>query len=457
MRRRNWILLALAFGMMLNPLNSSMIAVAIVRLQQVFSLNFADVSWIISTYYLSSAIVQPVMGKVADSIGRKRVFIAGLIAVIVASVTAPFSPTFTWLLAFRLIQSVGSGAMYPAGMAIVRQWMTKRQAQALAFLAAFSSGAAAFGPAVGGFLMRFGDWPALFFVNLPIIVVGLGLAIFLLPPDRFDNSVTDPSHGAQRLASQLDIPGIVLFGGMIVLVLVFLLSLTTHVAWGTGIAGLALLVLFGWWELRVDRPFIDLRMFRDNPPFTWVDLQFVTANIIFYSIFFAVPDYLQASLGLGTQMTGIMMLCIAGASVLVMPFTGRWVDRSGSRPSLVWAGGLLTVGSLLFLSVNAHSPLLWIGIVLVIIGVSNAFNNIGLQAALFAVTPGPVMGTASGLFMTARYMGTILSSVLLGLIFRTASGTPQLHLLGITLGILGVLVTAMSLAIPMGRHVLGDA
>ncbi|MCL6454238.1 MAG: MFS transporter [Alicyclobacillus sp.] len=456
-RRRNWVLVTIALGVLLNPLNSSMISVAVARFQEVFHLNFAQVSWLISTYYLASAIAQPVMGKVADSIGRKRVFIAGLILVVVTSVTAPFAPSFTWLIVFRLIQSIGSGAIYPAGMAIVRQWVSARQAQALAFLAVFSSGAAAFGPSIGGFLMHLGDWPALFTANIPIIVAAFAMAVTLLPPDRFDNtrSKSNSTDGAgdrgPRLIEQLDVPGIALFAGLVVLLLVFLLSIGPHTLWWTLPGGLAVLAGFIWWELRARRPFIDLRMFGRNPGFTWVEIQFVTVNVIFYCIFFGIPDYLQESLHFDAQVTGLLMLCIAGSSVVIAPLTGRWVDRAGSRPPLVLAGLCLTVGPLLFLTLQPTSPMAWMAVVFFILGLSNGLNNIGLQTALFAVTPAQIMGTASGLFMTARYMGTILSTVVLGLVFHSVIGTPELHRLGIILAAMGLVVIFMSLRLPLGR------
>lgn len=451
-QRRNLILITIALGVLLNPLNSSMISVAVARLQEVFHLNFAQSSWIISTYYLASAIAQPVMGKVADSVGRKRVFLIGLILVIVTSLTAPFAPTFTWLIIFRLVQSIGSGAIYPAGMAIVRQWVSARQAQALAFLSVFSSGAAAFGPSIGGFLMHFGDWPAIFIINLPIIVVSFVLAIWLLPPDRFDNSRDERSQGVLALFRQIDLLGITCFGGMIVFLLVFLLSISTSPSWWTGVVGIVLLGFFIWRELQAKKPFIDLRMFKRNINFTWVEVQFVTVNIIFYSIFFGIPDYLQESLHFSAQHTGLLMLCIAGSSLIVSPLTGMWVDKSGSRPPLLLAGFCLTLGPLLFLTLSAHSPVYWMAIVFFVLGLSNGLNNIGLQTALFAVTPAPMMGTASGLFMMARYMGTILSTVLLGLVFHNIIGTPELHVLGVALAILGVLVILMSLRVPKGRY-----
>jgi len=243
-----------------------------------------------------------------------------------------------------------------------------------------------------------------------------------------------------------------LFGGTIVLLLVFLLSVTQSPVWWTLVGGVMAGGAFVWRELKVHKPFIDLRMFRDNIAFTWVEIQFVTVNIIFYCIFFGIPDYLQASLKFSAQLTGLLMLCIAGSGVIVAPITGRWVEKSGSRPPLLLAGLCLTVGPLLFLTINAHTSLAWMAVVFLVLGLSNGLNNIGLQTALFTVTPAPMMGTASGLFMTARYMGTILSTVLLGLVFHSVIGTPELHTLGIILAVMGLLVIGMSLRIPKGRH-----
>lgn len=476
---RNWVLITIALGVLLNPLNSSIISVAVARLQHVFHLTFADASWIISTYYLASAISQPVMGKVADRIGRKRMFLLGLGLAALSSAVAPFAPTFAWLIALRLIQSVGSGAIYPAGMAIVRHWITQRQASALAFLAVFSSGAAAFGPSIGGFLINWGDWQSIFFVNFPFIIVSFVLGAWLLPADRFDTithpvpvpdsaevSETTPADptgvngprgnsGTQLIASflhDLDLPGIGAFAAAVVLMLVFLLSVSGQPIWWTGGVGVIVLAFFLWRELNTSKPFINLRVFRTNIAFTWVEIQFITVNLIFYSIFFGIPEYLQQGRGLSSQTTGLVMLCLAGSSLLVTPITGRWVERSGSRPPLFLAGLCLTVGSVLFLTWGPHTSLFWVAAVLFILGLSNGLNNIGLQTALFAAVPQNVIATASGLFMTARYLGTILSTVLLGFLFRGSIRLGEVHHLAVALAILGLLVIAMCLRLPKGPH-----
>jgi MFS family permease len=451
-QRRYLFLVTIALGVLLNPLNSSMISVALTRLQHVFHLNFTSVSWLISTYYLASAIAQPVMGKIADTLGRKRVFLAGLVLVAVSSVTAPFAPSFGWLIALRLIQSIGSGAIYPAGMGIVRQYITQGQAQALAFLAVFSSGAAAFGPSIGGVLMHWGDWPSIFWVNFPFIVASLLLAVWILPSDRRQNLDGPDREPIRALIQKLDVWGIILFALAIIMSLLFLLSLAETIKWGSGLLAVASILVFYVWETQSQMPFINLRMFRQNMAFTWVLLQFVTVNTIFYSIFFGMPTYLQEVRQFSPQNTGLIMLCVAGFGVIMAPIAGRWVALSGSRPPLLLAGFCMTIGSTLFLVLHNQSPVWWLAINLSVLGFSNGFNNVGLQTALFQVTPQEIISAASGLFQTARYMGTILSTVLLGVLFGNHLSTHEVRLLGIVLAALGLCVIWMSWRLPKKCH-----
>lgn len=445
-------MLTIALGVLLNPLNSSMISVAMTKFQHVFSVNFTTASWLISSYYLASAVAQPIMGKLADLVGRKALFLMGLSIVALSCALAPFSPSFAWLIVFRLIQSFGSGAIYPAGMGIVRNVITERQSQALALLAVFSSGAAAFGPSVGGLIMRYTDWQGIFWVNFPFIVASLLLGWWLLPSDRSDHTGREqPDGGRPRwagLVDRMDVPGIALFTIGIVTSLFFLLSLSDVIRWWPLPVAMVSFGLFAWRESRAREPFLSLRFFRANRPLTWVLAQFTVVNVIFYSVFFGMPTYLEEVRHFDTQQTGLLMLCIAGFSLITSPITGRWVNRSGSRPPLLLAAVCMVVGSVLYLTIRTHSPVGWLIVVLSVLGLSNGFNNVGLQTALFRVSPKDVISTASGLFQMARYMGTILSTIVLGLAFGAHISTSELHKLAIVLACLGVIVLVMSLRLP---------
>jgi MFS family permease len=129
-----WLMISVGLGILLNPLNSSMVSVAIPRLQQEFKLDYTMVSWIIFSFYIASSVAQPVMGKASDIFGRRRIFLTGLVIAFVASILAPVSPDFGWLIVFRVVQSIGTSMVVAVGMAIVRVHITEKQATALSVL-----------------------------------------------------------------------------------------------------------------------------------------------------------------------------------------------------------------------------------------------------------------------------------------------------------------------------------
>ncbi|AXI11095.1 MFS transporter [Oceanobacillus zhaokaii] len=442
MKHPKLLLTTIGLGILLNPLNSSMIAVAISRLQETFDLGFATASWLISAYYLASAITMPVMGKLSDIFGQKKVFLTGMTLVVLSSTMAPFSPTFGWLIVFRLIQAVGSGSIYPAGMAIVRKYFNEGRARALAVITVFSSTAAAFGPSIGGFLLEWGDWSAIFLINFPVIVVGFFLALWMLPKD--ETSIR--GHGGW--VKLLDIPGIFTFGAAIVFGLFFLLSIKGTMIWWSGAVALLSIIVFILRERRTEKPFIDLDLFAENHTLTWVHIQYIVVNIIYYSTFFAVPLYLQDLRGFSSRTTGLLMLCIAGWSMVISPLAGRWIERSGSRPPLLFSSLFLMSGSILYVTWDLDTPIWWVTIVLCLVGISNGFNNVGLQNALFENAPVSVIGTAAGLFMTARFFGTILSTLMLGLLFGDQINVGEIESLGFLLAALSVFVLWMSWRLP---------
>lgn len=441
-REEMLLIITIALGTLLNPLNSSMIAVALSRLQEEFHLTFADASWLISTYYLASAVGQPVMGKLSDAYGRKRIFFFGLSLVAIASMLAPFSPGFWWLIGFRVIQSLGSSALFPAGMGIIRNVITTRQARALGILSIFSSTSAAFGPSIGGFLIHFGDWPAIFLVNFPFILLSFLLALKILPNEP--STVTKPTP-------HMDLLGIGLFMAMIISWILFFLSLERTIDGWKLLLSLILTVLFYRYESRIQDPFVNVQSLRQNLNAGLIYVQFILVNIIFYSIFFGIPSYLEKVHHLDAKTIGIVMLSIAGFGIIIAPLTGRWVDRSGSKPALLMGSISLLLGSMLLLTLQPTSSVPWIFFVLSVLGFSNGFNNLGLQNALYFFVPPEETGTASGLFMTSRYIGTILSSSLLGILFGKNITAGGLHMIALVSSVLGGVILLLTLRMPPTR------
>ncbi|MTW84474.1 MFS transporter [Virgibacillus dakarensis] len=437
--QKPWLLvLTIGLGTLLNPLNSSMISVALTRLQHEFSLTFADASWLISIFYLASAAAQPVMGKLSDMFGPKRLFLTGLILVAGAAILAPFSPNYPFLLGCRALMAIGSSTLFPSGMSMVRTNITEGQGKALAALSIFASTSAAFGPSIGGFLIASWDWQSIFIINFPFIVLSFVMAIFILPAK---------GQGKIEL-NRIDFSGIALFIVAMIGLILFLLSLENQVHWSALMVFLLAAIGFYFCEKNKREPFIDLVSLKRNPNVTFVYLQFTSINLIYYCYFFGFPTFLQQVRHYSEEHTGLIMLALAGFSVIVAPVAGRMIDRYGSKLPLVIGAFLLLTGTALLLTFQQDSTLLWFIVIMAVLGMSNGFNNISMQTALYEQVKPEETGSASGLFQTSRYLGSILSSCLLGLAFNSHLDIEHLHIIaGVSL-VFCILVIVLALRLP---------
>jgi MFS family permease len=430
-RPGRWLVGAVMAGTLLNPLNSSMIAVALVLIQSGFGVSVATASWLLSGFSLAATVAQPSMGRFADLFGPRHIFCTGLLLVGVTSALAPLAPTFRWLLACRMLQALGTSAAYPAGLAILRAGGPpgKAPAGALGALSIASPVSVALGLVLGGFLAARAGWPAIFLVNIPLTAVGVMLALLWLPADATPGLATMralPSRLSvvRAVLNMVDVPGIVLFSGMLASLLA---SLSGSPRWLLLPVAPIAAVLLVRRERGVPEPFLNVSMLAANPPLIGVYAQFAGVNIVFYAVFFSLPLWLEQVRGFESGLAGLLLLPVAGVGVLVTPIAARLNSRAGPSPALITGAGMLTVGSLLLLVYNATTPVVVLLAVGVILGIPNGFNNLGLQAALYEHVPAHHMGAAGGQFQTCRYVGAILSTSLLGLSLGTTITSTGLH------------------------------
>src|SRR5579859_4537498 len=175
----------LAVGNLLNPLNSSMIAVALVSLSADFGVPLATVTWVVSAFYLGGAVGMPLMGQLTDRFGARRVLSLGLILVATTSGLAPLAPSLAVLISLRFFQAIATSAPYPAALAIFRSRDARGRAPAgaLGAISITNSVSSALGPVLGGVLVALAGWQAIFLANVPLVVVALALAYLWLPDD----------------------------------------------------------------------------------------------------------------------------------------------------------------------------------------------------------------------------------------------------------------------------------
>ncbi|WP_127537114.1 MFS transporter [Paenibacillus illinoisensis] len=450
--RSRWLMISVGLGILLNPLNSSMVSVAIPRLQNVFHLDFTVVSWIIFSFYIASAIAQPIMGKASDLFGRRRIFLSGLVVSFTASLLAPLSPNFGWLIVFRIVQSIGTSMMVAVGMAIVRIHITEKQATALSVLSIFLSGAAAIGPFIGGVIIHWWGWPAIFLVNIPFVVTSFLLAWRHIPEDDPSTTSVARNMSFRKWFDLIDASGVLLFTVGLVALLVGLLSAKSsgQISFNNVIVGLIGFVGLGAFvrhELKAKAPFIPLRTFAKYPAMTWINVEFMVVNLLFYSLFFGLPSYLQIVRQVSEFHTGMLMLSLGLCSLIASPIAGRWIDKSGPGPALLMSGMLMTLGSVLIVTLDQTSPVISVCLALAAFGISNGLNSVAMQAALFKSSPKEIIGVASGIFNTSRYLGTILSSLLISIVMGDNFSFEGFRILGMILTLI-----ALSLVFIHWRH-----
>lgn len=438
------LLLAIVLGILLNPLNSSMIAVALVRLRHEFDVSAATVTWLISGFYLAAAVGQPLMGRFVDRFGARRVFLAGLLLVAITGGLAPLSPSFGWLVAARALQAFGTSTAFPAGMAMIRRAAgnphARPPAQALGVVALAASVSAAAGPVLGGFLVSGAGWEAVFFVNAPMAVLAMILGLRWFPVDGHRETGT-----MRELVASSDLPGILLFAGAMTTLLAFLLSVGTGPTWPllpvSVVCGTALI----WWERRATTPFLDVRMLAANPALLAVYGQLAGTCLVFYGAFYALPQWLEQSRGFEPNQTGLLVLPIAAVGACITPLAARFIDRAGARPPLVLGSILLCGASLSLLVFGPGTTVVVIVVISAVLGLPNSLNNLALQARLYTAAPPEHTGAAAGLFQTSRYVGAILSTCLLGLLFTGSVGSAELHRVAIVNAAIALLLVFASL------------
>lgn len=437
---------SLAFGTLLQALNSSMIAVALVGIRGDFH-SGAQTSWLISALYLATAVAAPTMGRLADLIGPRRVFLAGLSVVAVASLAAPFAPNLGALVATRVLLGIGTAAQYPAAMAMVRivadgaAARTRRRGvpatSALGALSVCSQTAVAFGPSLGGLLVGAFGWQSIFLVNLPFVAIG-AVCILRWGPPGGRQAAAGPGGTRQALA-RLDPAGLALFAATMTGLMLFLLSLAGRPHWWLLAVVLPLAAALVRLELRTNTPFLDVRLLARNRALSLTYLRTALTYMAFYAIFYGVPSWLEGGRGMSPGQSGLVMLPIAGLGVFMTLLATRLVRTRGpGLPLLIGSVGLAVGGLVLATLVHADTPVVALLLVYAVLGIPNGFNNMGNQTSMYAAAPSGTTGAASGLYRTSQYVGANLAAAMLELV--AGGGAAGLHRMGLCVAAIAVVL-----------------
>jgi MFS family permease len=433
----------LFMGSTLNPVNSSLIATALVPIAAAVNVSVGRTAVLVSALYLASAIAQPTAGKLSEEFGPRRVFLVGILAVLVGGVVGGLGHDLTTLTVARVLIGVGTSAGYPSAMLLIRRRAERAGLDAppggvLGGLVIAGMVTPAVGLPIGGVLVDAWGWRTTFFVNVPFALLTLGAALFWIPRDPEMGGATT----VREVAARIDVAGIAGFGGAMAALLVFLMSLP-HLDWVA--LGLAVAVGVGLvaWELRARHPFIDVRLLATNLALTRTYVRYALAALCVYTVLYGVTQWLEAGRGISPQEAGLLVLPMSVVSaVLARPISQRNLVR---LPLLAAAVSCL-VASAAVLLLTTSTPIVWIVIVTLIFGITLGTTPTGNQTTLYTQVSASQIGTASGLFRTFGYIGSIASSAIIAIAFHTRVSDESLHVIALIMVAVSVLGLAMVVA-----------
>jgi MFS family permease len=428
-------------GSALNPVNSSVIATALVYIAGSMHVSVGRTAILISSLYLASAIAQPTAGRLAEEFGPRRVFLVGIVVVLAGGIVGGLAENLPTLVLARILIGVGTSAGYPSAMLLIRRratalGLTSPPGAVLGGLAVTSAVTLAVGPAIGGLLIGWFDWRAAFLINVPVAILAFTMALRWIAKDADRLG----GRSARELAARIDLPGVVAFAVAITALLVFLISLPA-LDWvalsGALVAGAGLVVI----ELRARNPFVDIRLLASNGALTRTYVRYCLTLLGIYVVLYGLTQWIEAGRGLSAYQAGLALIPMG----LLSAITARVVSRSATlRPSLIVSAIALIVGAAGTLFLTSRSPLIAIIGVTALFGLVAGFGNVTNQAALYRESPPEKVGTAAGLLRTFGYVGSIAAATITGIAFRVRVDDGGLHRIAATLVGIGIIVLLMT-------------
>jgi len=412
--RKWWTLGAVAFGLFMIMLDNTVVFVALSSIQSDLKISQSELEWVVSGYALTFAVLMLTGGKLADLLGRRRIFIVGLAIFTASSLACGLATSAGILIGARVVQGAGAALMNPATLSIIVATFPPRQrGTAIGIWVGVSAMALAIGPLIGGVLTEQINWSWIFFINVPVGIAGIIVSRLVITESRDESK-----------EQRLDLPGLIssavgLFG------LTYALIEGNNYGWssarilGSIAIGLVALGVFVLLEMHQRVPMLDLSLFK-NSTFAGANVTMLLVALAMFGVFFFNSLFLGQILGYSPIQTGATFLPMTVLIVFVAPLAGRFSDKIGSR-WLMGAGLVLLAGSLLSFSTLDASAGFWDivpGLVLGGFGMSLAMTP--TTAAAMSSVPVDKAGVGSAVLNSMRQVGGSLGIALMGAIVASS-------------------------------------
>jgi EmrB/QacA subfamily drug resistance transporter len=399
-------------GAVTTILDATIVNVALPTLGQDLHTSISTIQWVPTIYLLAFASVIPMSGWAASRFGAKQVWLASLGLFMAGSLLSGLSPTIGALIGFRVVQGLGGGMIMPIGQAILaRVAGPKRLGRVMSIIGVPMLLVPIFGPLIGGSLISAVSWRWIFFVNLPVGLLAIALAVRLLP-------ATVPAPG-----QRLDVRGLVLLSGGLALFLYGLAQTSQHVraatpsALGPMTVGAVLVGLFARHALRVNNPLIDLRLFRHRGFATGAAANLVIGTALF-GVALLLPLYFEIVRGRSPFDTGLLLAPQGLGAALSISLAGYLTDRVGARRVVPAGVAFALVGTAWYTQIGAHTSYLATVAALLLIGIGMGATITPLMAAAFQDLPPAAMGQATSAINVVQRVAGALGSALLAVVLQ---------------------------------------
>ncbi|MBB6735707.1 MFS transporter [Cohnella sp. CBP 2801] len=427
----------MVLGSILNPINSSIISIALIPIGAAFHALPSQTAWLVSALYLATAIGQPVVGKLIDLYGPRLLFLIATSMVGLSGVLAVFAPNLWWMVGARVLLGFGTCAGYPASMYLIRREAERTgqesPAGVLTVLAVANQTVAVIGPTLGGLLIEWGGWQSSFLINIPLSVACIVLGSLRFPKARRrDRGERTPS---------LDFAGMVYFAVTLLAALLFLMNPHLRTLYFVGVA-VVFGALFVRRELQTRQPFIDVRVLGGNAPLLLTYARNLLAAVVTYSFLYGFTQWLEEGRGLSPSASGLLLLPMFGAGLAVSGATGK---NPAVRSKLAVGSLVLLAVTVLLLATKDDSPIYLLVGIGILMGVPQGLLNLANQNALYHQALPEQIGASSGLLRTFAYMGAMLASAANGLFLQTGATTAGLHRLAWFCIVVGAILLGLTL------------
>ena len=410
--RRWWTLAAMCFALFMIMLDNTVVNVALPSIQKDLGASLSSLEWTVNAYTLTFAVLLVTGGRLGDILGRRRMFLTGVVVFALSSAAIGLAPDQTWLVAGRAIQGAGAAFMMPATLSIITvTFPPEERGRAIGTWAGVSALALAIGPVVGGALTEYVTWRAIFFLNLPVAVGAVFVTLFATRESRDESS-----------RHTIDWPGIASLSiGLTALVL----ALIEGNAWGWDSARIVALLVtaavgliaFAIVERRVREPMVDFALFRSST-FLGTNAVAFIVSFAMLAMFFFTALYMQNILGYSAIEAGVRFLPSTLMIVLIAPLAGRLTDRIGPRPLIVAGLSLVTVALFLQTRIDIDTGYGLLLPAFVLLGIGMALTMSPMSTAAMNSVAAQKAGVASGILSMSRMVGGTFGVAALGALFQ---------------------------------------